>query len=145
MILEDVDLADSYCDDRRLAGSATRSMRITTDAGSFTTPAWMISRGEHMSRSGIPLSRELPRELTVDFMMLADGDMRGLTADGKVAERLNRRTLQYHSITEGVVLRMSVFQPSQRALDRLSAPAKMRFADAQAEQLQDRLGYGIVT
>lgn len=77
--------------------------------------------------------------------MLADGDVRGLTADGKVAERLNRRTLQYHSITEGAVLRMSVFQPSQKTLDRLSAPAKMRFADAQAEQLQDRLGCGIVT
>lgn len=83
MILEDVDLADGYCDDQRLAGSATRSMRITTDEGSFTTPARMISRGEHMSRSEIPLSRELPRELTVDFMMLADGDVRGLTAGGR--------------------------------------------------------------
>lgn len=145
MILEDVDLADIYCDDRRLAGRATRSMRITTDAGSFTTPARMISRGEHMSHSGIPLSRGLPRELTVDFMMLADGDVRGLTADRRVAERLNRRTLQYHSITEGAILRMSVFQPSQKTLDGLSAPAKMRFADAQAEYLQDGLGCGIVT
>lgn len=145
MILEDVDLADSYYDDRRLAGSATRSMRITTDAGSLATPARMVSRSEHLSRSAIPLSRELPPELAVDFKVLADRDVGGLTADGNVAERLNRRTRQFHSITEGAVLRMSMFQPTQRTLDRLSAPAKIRFADAQAEYLQDGLGCGIVT
>lgn len=145
MILEDVGLADSYYDDRRLAGSATRSMRITTDAGSIATPARMVSRNEHLSRSAIPLSRELPPELAIDFKVLADGDVGGLTADGRVAERLNRRTRQFHSITEGAVLRMSVFQPAQKTLDRLSAPAKVRFADAQAEYLQDGLGCGIIT
>lgn len=145
MILEDVSMADSYYDSRRPPGTVTRSMRITTDRGSFTTPARVISRNDHTARSDIPLSRELPPALTMDFKPLVDGDVEGLTNDGRVAERLNRRTRQYHSITERALLRMSVFQPTQKTLGRLSTSAKIRFADAQAEYLQDRLGCGITT
>ena len=145
MILEDVSTADGYYDTRRLPGTVTRTMRITTDKGSFETPARVISRNDHIARSDIPLSRELPPELTMDFKVLVDGDVEGLTSDGNVAERLTRRTRQYHSITGRALLRMSVFQPTQAMLNRLSTQAKLRFADAQAEYLQDRLGCGITT
>ena len=145
MIVEDVKMEDGYYDSQRLPGTVTRTMRITTDKGSFTTPARVISRNDHIARSDIPLSRELPPALTMDFKALVDGDVEGLTANGRVAERLNRRTRQYHSITERALLRMSVFQPAQATLDRLSRSAKIRFADAQAEYLQDRMGCGITT
>ena len=145
MTLEDVSMEDSYYDSRRLPGTVTRTMRITTDKGSFATPARVISRNDHIARSDIPLSRELPPELTMDFKVLVDKDVEGLTADGNVAERLIRRTRQYHSITGRALLRMSVFQPTQKTLARLSTSAKVRFADAQAEYLQDRLGCGITT
>lgn len=145
MILEDVSMEDSYYDSRRLPGAVTRAMRITTDKGSFTTPARVISRNDYLARSDIPLSRELPPALTMDFKVLVDGDVEGLTANGRVAERLSRRTRQYHSVTGRALLRMSVFQPTQATLGRLSRSAKVRFADAQAEYLQDRLGCGITT
>ena len=145
MTLEDVSMEDSYYDSRRLPGTVTRTMRITTDKGSFATPARVISRNDHIARSDIPLSKELPPELTMDFKVLVDKDVEGLTANGNVAERLTRRTRQYHSITGRALLRMSVFQPTQTTLNRLSTPAKIRFADAQAEYLQDRLGCGITT
>ena len=145
MILEDVNMEDSYYDSRMLPGTVTRTMRITTDKGSFETPARVISRNDHMARSDIPLSRELPPALTMDFKVLVNGDVEGLTSDGNVAERLTRRTRQYHSITGRALLRMSVFQPTQTTLNRLSRSAKVRFADAQAEYLQDRLDCGITT
>ena len=44
------------------AGPGARIMRITTDAGSFETPARLLTASEHRARSEASISRALPHE-----------------------------------------------------------------------------------
>ena len=116
-------------------GVAARSLRITTDAGSFETPARMVSYAEQAARSAIPLSRALPTELAVDFRIVrGDGpaSVLAVAATGDGALEPDRRAILHGDITERAVLRVSVHQPAPAALAGMSTSARVRFADAQA-------------
>ena len=117
-------------------GVAARSLRITTDAGSFETPARMVSYAEQAARSAIPLSRALPTELAVDFRVVRNGggiaSVLAAAAKGGGALEPDRRAVLHGDITERALLRVSVHQPAPAALDGMSSSARLRFADAQA-------------
>ena len=138
MTIEDIEQVDAP------SGGAARVMRITTGGGAFATPARMISHGEQAARSAIPLSRALPHELAVDFGVVRAVDAASLAAGGAAAAApgLRRRARLHRDITERALLSVSVLQPSAAALACMTAPARVRFADAQAELLRDGPGGG---
>ena len=138
MTIEDIEQVDAP------SGGAARVMRITTGGGAFATPARMISHGEQAARSAIPLSRALPDELAVDFGVVRAVDAAALAAGGAAAAApgLRRRARLHRDITERALLSVSVLQPSAAALACMTAPALVRFADAQAELLRGGPGGG---
>ena len=134
------------------APAVARTMRITTDAGAFETPARMVSYAEQMARSAIPMSRALPTELAMDFRVVRSGDgiasvlaaAKGGSGDAAAPEP-DRRAILHCDITERVRPRVSVRQPAPAALDGMSTSARVRFADAQAAlRPRDEPG-GVVT
>lgn len=140
MTIEAIEQVGAACggsggDGGRLPEGAARIMRITTDAGAFETPARMVSYAEQAARSAIPLSRALPTELAVDFRVVRGGGAASVLAaaatGGGVLEP-DRRAVLHGDITERALLRVSVHQPTPAALDGMSSPARVRFADAQA-------------
>ena len=76
---------------RRPGEGTVRIMRITTGRGAFMTPARMVSHGEQIARSEIPISRALPAELAMDFGVVRSGDAAVQAAGG--AARLGRSGL----------------------------------------------------
>ena len=138
MTIEDIEQVDAP------SGGAARVMRITTGGGAFATPARMISHGEQAARSAIPLSRALPDELAVDFGVVRAVDAAALAAGGAAAAApgLRRLARLHRDITERALLSVSVLQPSAAALACMTAPALVRFADAQAELLRGGPGGG---
>ena len=146
MAIEDIEQAGALSGGGHPAEGAARTMRITTDGGRLETPARMVSHGEQVARSDIPMSRALPTELAIDFRVVHGGAAAALASGGdrgeEAASRLGRRIRMYRDITERALLRMSVIQPSAAALAGMSAPARVRFADAQAELLRDECGGG---
>lgn len=145
MILEDVGMvARSRGDPDAPPGFGARIMRITTDAGSFETPARILSASEHRARSEVSISKALPHDLAIDFRPLRTGDAAGLVNDSRVADRLIRTARQFESCTRRATLRLTVFQPPASDLKGMSAEDKILFADAQADVLEKNLGAGIV-
>lgn len=127
--------------------AAFRIMRISTDAGSFETPARMVSYDEQAARSAVPLSRALPAELAVDFRVVRGAGAASIlaAARGGGSPEPDRRARLHCDITERALLRVTVHQPSPSALAGMSPAARVRFADAQAG-LQPRDGSrGVVT
>lgn len=146
MILEDVGMvARRRGDPDAPPAPGARIMRITTDEGSFETPARLLSASEHRARSEAYISRALPHELAIDFKPLRGGDAAGLVADSGVADRLIRAARQFESFTRRAVLRLAAFQPPASDLSGMSVEDKVRFADAHADMLEKNLGTGIVT
>ena len=131
----------------RPAVRTARIMRITTGGGSLLTPARMVSYGEQAARSAVPLSRALPPELAVYFGAVRAGEAAALAAGGAgaVAPGRRRRIRLHRDITERALLSVSVLQPSAAALAGMSAQARVRFADAQAELLRGEAGGGLAT
>jgi hypothetical protein len=146
MILEDVRLKDmEQGDDRLPYYYRTRFVNISTDKGTFSTPARVITRHEYMARSGVPLSRSLPLQLAIDFRELSDAQVYGLMNKSDIAEQILRVTKQFNDITRKAILKISVFQPPYSSLNKMSNEEKIRYADTQADFLQRRLGSGIIT
>ena len=99
MILEDVGMvARSRGDPDAPPGFGARIMRITTDAGSFETPARILSASEHRARSEVSISKALPHDLAIDFRPLRTGDAAGLVNDSRVADRLIRTARQFEFV-----------------------------------------------
>lgn len=127
------------------AGPGARIMRITTDAGSFETPARLLTASEHRARSEASISRALPPELAMDFRPMSRGDAARLAAGGRAPDRMIATAHQFVSYTRRAMMRLIVFQPPTNALKDMSAEEKTTLADAQARILENDLGTGIVT
>lgn len=127
------------------AGPGARIMRITTDAGSFETPARLLTASEHRARSEASISKALPHELAMDFRPMSKGDAARLAAGGRAPDRMIATARQFESYTRRATLRLTVFQPPANALKGMSAEEKTTLADAQARILENDLGTGIVT
>lgn len=123
----------------------SRVVEITTDKGTFTTPSRVVARTEYLARSGIPLYKNLPLDLAVDFRPLDNAQVDGLMNEGERAKKIVLLTKQFNDITANAIFRISIFQPSRKLLTAMSTPEKIRFADTQAEYLQIRLGTDLVT
>lgn len=146
MIIENVKLRDL---DRNETDTSpyyrSRIVDITTDRGTFSTPARPNTRTEYVARSETPLSECLPLDLAVDFRDLNDELVKGLLDDPKIGNELVALTNQFNDITRRAKFRFSVFQPSKTLLNDMKPTNKIKFADMQAKYLQIKLDSHLVT
>lgn len=146
MIIENVKLRDlDRSETDKPPYYRSRIVDITTDKGTFSTPARPNTRTEYVARSETPLSECLPLDLAVDFRDLNDELVTGLLDDPKIGNELVALTNQFNDITRRTKFRFSVFQPSKTLLGNMEPKNRIKFADMQANYLQIKLGSNLVT
>ena len=145
MIIEDVKLIDRMDVPKSAPFHYSRVFRIITDNGVAYTPQKTTNRLEYNARSGVPLLKALPSEITSDFKLLDSKKIDGFFNDSKKATQLVNLVKQFNDVTRRSVLRISIFQPTNDVLKNWTKNEKIRFAEIQAEVLQSRLGSNLIT
>lgn len=145
MIIEDVKLIDRIDVPKSAPFHHSRVFRIITENGAVYTPHKTTNRLEYNARSGVPLLKKLPSEITSDFKLLDSKSIDGFLNDGKKATHLINIVKQFNDITRRSVLRISIFQPTNDVLAGWTKNEKIKFAEIQAEFLQSRLGSNLIT
>lgn len=148
MILEDVKFHYSEQGDNR-DGSPfnyhSRNMTITTDKGTFETPMRVTTRTEYVARSRVPLSRTVPLDLAIDFRELDRNQVIGFMKNDKVARKMLYLAKQFNALSTRANFRISVIQPPENLLQIMTNTEKTKFADMQAEYLQENLREQLIT
>ncbi len=146
MIIEGVKLLDYVEHPKTRPFHYCRSLEIITDKGSVSTPYKTTNRLEFVARSGVPLLKALPYNITSDFKLLDSNTINMfLNTDGKANKRLLGIVKQFNAITKSSKLRISIFQPMDGVLASWSIKQKINFADTQAEYFQSKLNSELIT
>jgi hypothetical protein len=66
----------------------SRSLEIITDKGRVTTPRRTTNRAEFMARSGVPLLKALPSEITSDFKLLDQRQISAIMGNTKDSSKI---------------------------------------------------------
>lgn len=146
MIIEDVRLLDSVEHPKTSPFHYCRSLEIITDNGRVNTPYKTTNRPEFVARSGIPLLKTLPYNITSDFKLLDSNIINQfLNTDSNISAKLLGVIKQFNDITRRSKLRVSIFQPTENVLSSWNSEQKINFADIQAEYLQSKLNSELIT
>ena len=122
-----------------------RTLEIITDKGPVYAPYKTTNRSEFTARSGIPLLKTLPSDITNDFRLLDENTIDGFL---KTSNSINKKILtikQFNNITPGSKLRITILQPAGNVLSSWDSKQKTDFADTQAEYYQAKLGSDLIT
>lgn len=122
-----------------------RMLEIITDKGPIYTPYKTTNRSEFIARSGIPMLKTLPSDITNDFRLLDENTIDGFL---NTSNSINKKILtikQFNDITAGSKLRITIFQPTENVLSSWDSKQKIDFADIQAEYYQAKLDSDLIT
>lgn len=146
MVVEDIRLHPNFDPNSTKNYGKPRSMQVITDNGIIETPTRVATNSEILAKSEVPLAMSLPMEICVAFRPLERDVMSSFSQDtSSISLDLIKKTHQFNNLTTRAKLRMSFFQPAEIALENMTLESKLRFARIQAEYLQKRMGYDIVT
>lgn len=146
MIIEDINLLHKIEQPITTPFHYCRALEIVTDNGNIYTPYKTTNRPEFLARSGVPLLKTLPQNITSDFRLLDQKTIDGIFhASSNVGKKVLGTIKQFNDMTRGSKLRMTIFQPAEVILRNWSISKKINFADTQAEYLQAKLGLDLIT
>lgn len=145
MIIEDIKLIERNDIPKSAPYHYSRVFRITTENGVLYTPNKSTNRLEYNARSGVPLLKALPSEVTSNFKLLDSKQISSFMNNDKNAIKIVNIIKQFNDITRRSALRISVFQPTSDVLSVWDKNSKIRFAEYQAEYLQSRLGSNLIS
>lgn len=146
MIIEDINLLREVERPITTPFHYCRALEIITDNGNIYTPYKTTNRLEFLARSGVPLLKTLPQDITSDFRQLDQKTVDGILHASSKAGKVTLGTIkQFNDITRGSKLRITIFQPVETVLRNWNVDQKISFADIQAEYLQAKLGLDLIT
>lgn len=146
MAIEDIRLHPNFDFNSTKNYGKPRVMQVITDRGILETPNRVATHSEILAKSEVPLAMSLPMEICVAFRPLERDVMSSFSQDASsISADLIKKTHQFNNLTTRAKIRMSFFQPAEIALNNMSTESKLRFARIQAEFLQKRMGYDIIT
>ena len=122
-----------------------KTLEIITDVGKVTTPHKTTNRAEFRARSGIPLLKVLPNEITSDFRLLDEKQIKAIMGGTKDSSKFVNTVSQFNDITRKSLLRFSTFQPAENVLKIWGHKEKIEFANLQAQYLQYGLDSDLIT
>ena len=146
MVIEDIRIHPDFDFDVNKNSGKPRCMQVITDHDTIETPTRITTNSEILAKSEVPLSMSMPMDICIAFRPLEQHVMSSFSTNtNTICSDLIKKTHQFNNLTTRSKLRMSFFQPVEIALDKMNKPQKLNFARIQAEYLQRRLGYDVIT